>query len=162
MEKEELLKNAYDLLCEFTTPKARFPMYFLLMFDGDEKVTEALIFGKDKLLEDTSKMQYVMDFYAQKCDEFENKVTMLAQALGCSAYNLFFACHKRRRLYRRYRKHLVREVGSIKAGRRCGADMCRRRVKRSYDEEGLGRDKAHEIGRLTFKPAYVCRRFWGR
>ena len=76
MEKEELLKNAYDLLCEFTTPKARFPMYFLLMFDGDEKVTEALIFGKDKLLEDTSKMQYVMDFYAQKCDEFENKVTM--------------------------------------------------------------------------------------
>ena len=91
MKKEELLKNAYDLLCEFTTPKARFPVYFLRMFDGDEKVTEALIFGKDKLLEDTSKMQYVMDFYAQKCDEFENKVTMLAQALGCSAYNLFFA-----------------------------------------------------------------------
>lgn len=55
----------------------------------------------------------------------------------------------------------MREVGSIKAGRRCGADMCRRRVKRSYDEEGLGRDKAHEIGRLTFKPAYAMQTVLG-
>ena len=86
----EQIEKAYDLLSEFTTPKARFPLYFLHIFRDDADVYAALE-DKTIITGDERKMQYVMEYYAQKCDEFEAKVTALAIALGCSAYNLFFA-----------------------------------------------------------------------